>query len=282
MSIGSSRILRRVDTDFVNLTPIAFYLNATLSAVVALPSSTVINQGSFTICGAWAPLAEAKAFVQQHPSPGGEFDVFLSNLLFERFPSALQDFHRSNTRGRLSNRFGPPFQSTVEAKWRTPSHRQDVPLHEAITPWEQGMVSHRDMEGHLLSVHPSLALVGLSIRGKPENKFSVEAPLSPSEQEIFQTLLDLSDWDAPTQASTNASITMTSDLDADAVTLMDLETEEEQDVEAKKVTKTVHRRRRSTGSSRDRPLRRSKRVANAIAARSRTRLNKRGSRSSFS
>ncbi|THH09484.1 hypothetical protein EW146_g8675 [Bondarzewia mesenterica] len=273
MSVSSSRFLRRIDTGFVNLNPIAKHASTPPPPTSSIPNATHISLGSSIVCGTWVPLTEAQAFVQKHPLPDDLLDVFLSGLLFERFPPALQDFHRSNACGRLLNQFGPHFQSTLEAKRRLQSQRREVPSREASTPWERGMISYWDVEDHLLSVHPSLVVNYSNVDllqyfGKSEDKLAAETPLSPTEQEMFQTLCDVSDWEG-------------SPMTAAAVNV-DLEPLPEDDGGGIRIDKPVETVVRRRSCSRDRPLRRSKRVANAMAARSRTRSSKRGSRSSLS
>ncbi|KAI0062382.1 hypothetical protein BV25DRAFT_1804163 [Artomyces pyxidatus] len=269
MILGPYRLLRRIDTDFVHLSSIVSFLNIPASTMTSVPNASSITLGSHTVCGTWAPLAEAQAFVQKHHPPDPRLDVFLSDQLFERFPSALQDFHRSNTRGRLLNKFGSQFQSTTDARRaHRVQARRVVPLSDVCLPWERGMMSYTDIEEHVLSVHPSLVLPENPVK-RVEDHLIPETPLSPTEQEMFHSLCDLSDWDntpllsgpVPPSPEDRASRGDQHAEDADM----------EEDADCPTAT-------RMRSHSRDRPLRRSKRVANAAAARTRTRSTKRGSR----
>ncbi|KAA1471338.1 hypothetical protein DENSPDRAFT_858875 [Dentipellis sp. KUC8613] len=288
MTVGTCRLLRRIDTDFVNLAPIIhhFQLDIPTESMSSIPNATSITHGTPIVCGTWVPLKEAQAFALAHRqscTPEGVLDVFLSDLLFERFPPALQEFHRSNARSRLLNQFGPHFQSTSDA--RRLSQRRGVPLGEPTMPWERGMMSHADVEDHLLAVHPSLALAEVTLPRRQESEdVVVETPLSPTEEEMFQTLCVASDWDASAQEGQsvapigNTATATTADIEA-SDPRNDMDAEVEMEVQVVQEPLSIIRRR---SCSRDRPLRRSKRVANALATRPRTRSSRRGSRSSLS
>ncbi|KAI0049694.1 hypothetical protein FA95DRAFT_1594385 [Auriscalpium vulgare] len=271
MPAGPSRLLRRIDTDFVNMTSIINHMGLSAVTVSALPNACNVSQGSPTVCGTWAPLSEAQAFVRQHHSPDTSLDVFLSDLLFERFPTALQDFHRSNTRGRLLNKFGSQFQSTVDARRASRIQaRRVVPVSETCLPWERGMFSYTDIEDHLLAVHPSLVLPETPVK-RLEDLLVPETPLSPTEQEMFHTLCHISAWESPPQTA-KAALPSAESAEGEWGT-------EDRDGDDERPDDSAVSRRRS--QSRELPLRRSKRVA-AVVARTRTRTNKRGSKGTLS
>jgi hypothetical protein len=113
MTLGTHTLLRRLDTDFVNLSPIVAYSGAPYPVLSTIPNATVISRGSAAVAGTWVPLSAAQAYVRDHPVADNVLDVFLSDKLFERFPSALQDFSRSSTSGWTLNQFGPHFGSTL-------------------------------------------------------------------------------------------------------------------------------------------------------------------------
>ena len=147
MMLGPFQLLRRIDSDFVNLSPIIAYsgtggiptssisaddddiserLTSPHPSPIAPPSplsvvtnATVITSGSPEICGAWVTLAAAQAYVRDHLFSGENgiarraLELFLSDTLVERFPSALQDFHRLNAGLRALNQFGKHFESTL-------------------------------------------------------------------------------------------------------------------------------------------------------------------------
>jgi hypothetical protein len=260
MTLGSLPLFRRIDTDFVNLSPIITHLG--IAPPLASPNAVLVNQGSAMVCGTWVPLAYAQAFVQKHPLPDNHLGTFLSDVLFERFPSALQNFHRSNASGRLLNQFGPHFKSTIEAKRRSHSiFRTDMEFRGTGEPWDEDLVSDWD-EDHILSGHSPFSLGLATLRRPPEEELVPETPLSPTEQEMFYTLCSLPDW----EKETPLSMAVCSDESTSRVT--------DEDAEDDSAPSRV----------RDQPRRRSKRVANAnaIATRTRTRSQKRGSHNSLS
>lgn len=265
MTLGSSPLFRRIDTDFVNLSPIVAYLGIvpTLS-----PGAVVVSQGSAIICGTWVPLASAQSFIRQHPLPNNLLEIFLSDLLFERFPSALQDFHRSNAPGRLLNHFGPHFRSTVEAIRRSQSiHRNEMEIREASELSDRGIISDWDAEDNLFSTRPPFSLALAALRQSTEEEIVPETPLSPTEQEMFRTLCVMSDWEKENVVP--QSVVPQSTVRKEEVTSKDVQGGAGDD---------------SAPPPRDQPRRRSKRVANAnaIATRTRTRSQKRSSHNSLS
>jgi hypothetical protein len=260
MTFGSSPLFRRIDTDFVNLSPIVAYLGI---LPTSCPGAVVVNQGTAFICGTWVPLASAQSFVRQHPLPNNLLDTFLSDLLFERFPSALQDFHRSNAPGRLLSQFGPHFRSTLGAKRHSQSIlRNEAEVRETDEPWEGGLMSHWEVEDHLLSTHPPFSLALAALRRSPEEDVVPETPLSPTEQEMFQTLCAMPDWE-------KENLVPPSTVRKEVPTSKHVE----DGAENESASALVH----------DQPRRRSKRVANAnaIASRTRARSQKRNSHNSL-
>jgi hypothetical protein len=259
MILGSIPLFRRIDTDFVNVSPIIAHLSIALPP--PSPNAVLVNQGSAMVCGTWVPLASAQAFVREHPLPDNLLETFLSDALFECFPSALQDFHQSNAPGRLLNQFGPHFKSTIEAKRRSRSMaRNDVEFGCASEPWETDPVSDWDAD-NLLSGHLPFSLGLAGLKRPPEEELVPETPLSPTEQEMFYALCSLPDWEKENPSP--------SALSSEVSALKDAEEDAEDDSTPARV--------------RDQPRRRSKRVANAnaIATRTRTRSQKPGSRNSL-
>ena len=159
MILGSMIFLRRIDTDFVNLTPIIHYTGAPFPILNSISNLTIINKGSPTVAGTWVPLTAAQAYTRGHSLPENVLETFLSDKLHEEFPQALQDFHLSNTPGRMLNQFGRHFGSTLEAM-QSESTRSASPL---------GETQKVDMEGGLC----------------------VDSPLSASEQEMFHALCNI-------------------------------------------------------------------------------------------
>jgi hypothetical protein len=251
MMLGSFSLLRRIDTDFVNLSPIVAYSRASFPVLSAIPNAAVVTKGSPTVSGTWVALSAAQAFVRDHPITGGPLDIFLSDILFERFPTALQDFHRSSTPGRLLNHFGPPFGSTLQATQ---------------------LFVHTD--AHALSwngwVHEEPQLAAPRPQSSPEKPYDeADIPLSATEQEIFHTLCDSPDWDKENTPSSPRAMQMD-----DKVMVVIPESERTQLEGALEYPITNVADTRSDHP--ERPLRRSKRVADALAAHTRARSTRRG------
>jgi hypothetical protein len=261
-------LLRRIDTDFVNLTPIAAYAGATHTVLGILPNATVIAKGSSIVCGTWVPLAVAQAYVMDHPPPGRVLEVFLSDILFERFPTALQDFHRSNTPGRLLNQFGRHFGSTIRAMQGTGEGLVNtIPMQQVATHQQQPWMSK--------DVMPVNSTYSLMTDGEREEQ-DKETPLSATEQEIFHELCVIPEWEKDGED------------DEKEIKAMDVD---EGSIADPVVLPTAVPSKNSPSPPSptpverpNPPLRRSKRVADAIAAQTqpRTRSRRRGSRNSLS
>lgn len=195
------------------------------------------------------PLEIASKFVKEHSSTHPVLDVFLSENLHGQFPSSLQALHRSSQRLRSCNQFGTPFKSTMEDA-RPPMFVDDI--FEANTRWERNSWEDDD---HVVSIHPSLAIKSTDISMPPlEEDHSPELALSPIEQEIFQSICGCADWESPP---------LVTDVVIEAI-------EKAREEEARILEEQV------PCGGRARTLRRSKRVADAIAS---TRPRTRSSRS---
>ncbi|TFK55234.1 hypothetical protein OE88DRAFT_1642439 [Heliocybe sulcata] len=266
MTMGTSLLLRRIDTDFVNLSPIATHVGAPLPSTKVIPNAMVISRGSPVILGTWVPLASAQDFVREHPLPDGSLDIFLSDVLYERFPKALHDFHKSHPSRRLLNHFGPHFRSTLELRLQTSPKESTWDS----SPWEVDATHEWKMEEHLMAVHTPYLMMPPAGPLLKEDTL-VETPLSPTEQEMFHTLCAIPEWDNVPPAE-EVKVVEKEQSPEPSQEPEEPESEESEPVEE----------RESTPPRQERPLRRSKRVANAIAARSRTRSSKRASRGSLS
>ncbi|KAG9318432.1 hypothetical protein JVU11DRAFT_523 [Chiua virens] len=232
--LGSTLLLRRIDTDFVNLSTILSHLS--LSHPLPLPDGCVnVSHASLAINGIWTPLNVARLYARGLPA--GIESIFLSEDLVMRFPTALQDFYQKSASGRSLNQFGPDFHtsSPLRNPLNTPQGNQGKPAKDDI--WE-GSVETGLVEETLLAIPPSvnLALAALHPSTSTEVLALPEMPLSPTEQEIFRALCVHPDWE--TEEAGTAS-------------------------NEEKVDTTLKR-----GSPMEKPLRRSRRVADA-AARSR-------------
>jgi hypothetical protein len=243
MTIDSMSLLRRIDTDFVNLSPVLRYLGIA-SQPTTIPNAVVITNSSPRVTGTWVPLVTAQSFVKDRLLPPGLVDIFLSDSLFERFPPALHDFHRSNAQGRILNKFGPHFKSTLEG--RHPSQlSMDSTSRSERRPWDREPVPLWDTEDHLSLIQHAVGLTHDMCLPSADVADTIETPLSATEQEIFRTLCSSPDWDkentspAPSQEAWPAE-------------------------NVERTTENSGRR------SIERPLRRSKRVADAARARARS------------
>jgi len=237
--LGSTLLLRRIDTDFVNLSTILAHLS--LSPPSPLPNACVnVSHPSLSIDGIWAPLSVARVYA--HDLPEGVESIFLSDDLVMRFPTALQDFYQKSTSGRLLNQFGPYFNASLSLPeagnpLRIPQLDHGKSAKEDV--WE-GSIEAGLVEEPLLAIPPSvnLALAALHPLTSTEGAAALtEMPLSPTEQEMFRTLCVHPDWETEEAGTTRNG--------------------ENADTAPKR------------SPTRERPLRRSRRVADAVAARSR-------------
>jgi hypothetical protein len=238
-------LLRRLDTDFVNLSRIAEYLGQPKASLESVSPVKDVAKGCPLILGKWVPLEKARNFVSGCSLMQNVLDIFLSGNLFEQFPPCVQVMHRTHQQLRSHCQFGPPFQSMVEDPH--PQPWMDDTL-EINTHWER---VHWD-DDHLISVHPSLGTQSMEIPLPALEERSVpEAPLSPTEQEIFRSFCGSPEWDTPSP------------------TVMEVASNSEKENEE---IRPVEERTPRGGYTRT--LRRSKRVADAMASRSRTRSGK--------
>ncbi|KZT74186.1 hypothetical protein DAEQUDRAFT_735003 [Daedalea quercina L-15889] len=251
MTLGSSLILRRVDTDFVQVDPLLKELGIPTSSS-PFPNAICIPKGSPQVCGTWLPLIAARDLCKDHPAVA----VFLSDQLPDRFPSTLQELMRhAHPFSRWPGSFGQHFKSTMDAKRHSlSSHRLDFVTEDQ---WER--------EEHFLSMQSAFALTRAILptpATSPEEHLAPELPLSPAEEKMFRELCSDAEWESPRPPSGSAVVER-----------------REAAVEAPPAERSVKGKERPC---QDRPLRRSKRVADAMANRSKTRSSKRGSRSSLS
>lgn len=259
MTLGSSLILRRVDTDFVHVDPLLKELG--LPTTSSSPSNAIcITEGSSQVRGTWVPLSAARELCKNHPTVA----VFLSDQLPDRFPSALVELTRHvHPFSRWHNPFGQQFKSTLDAKRHSPSTQLlDFAADEHdLSPMER--------EEHFLSLQQSAFALTHAILPTPasstEEHLVPELPLSPAEEKMFRELCTDPEWESPTPPPPESAALEHGDAP----------------VEAPPTGPSASAKGKERPRQ-ERPLRRSKRVANAIANRSRTRSSKRGSRSSLS
>ncbi|KAG6832416.1 hypothetical protein H0H87_001576 [Tephrocybe sp. NHM501043] len=261
MMLGPFQLLRRIDTDFVNLSTIVAYSGTPGPVPHAIPNAIAVTKGSVMVSGTWVPLSAAQAYVRDHtPLQNSPLHTFLSDTLFERFPTALQDFHRSSTQGRMLGHFGPHFGSTIQATQLCgPSeHTTSISQQTWVEP---------------LPAQSGAFVLSLAM-GSPERMTEpIELPLSPSEQEMFHALCGAPEWDKENSPPSSPAVgeqVKTAFLSAVV---------EVQMTQPEPVVKT-------SDNTSDRPLRRSKRVADAMAAQvqpptTKTRTRRGGSRNSL-
>ncbi|KAJ7582812.1 hypothetical protein C8J56DRAFT_232175 [Mycena floridula] len=174
MKLGSQTLLRRIDTDFVNLTPIAAHLHSPCSSMIK--DSVIIDAGSDIVRGLWAPLAAAQIYVKDHRplSPlaidTAGLDIFLNVGLVDKFPVAVKEFIAGVKSKEAVDAFGKSFMSPVQ-------------VHELADQAQVSAVSNQ--ASRTTSEHSSPSL-DLSLQ---------PTPLSPGEQEIFQALCVTSHWE---------------------------------------------------------------------------------------
>lgn len=179
-------------------------------------------EGCPPILGTWVPLNHAQELVQKQALVPDILKAFLSNTLYEDFPSSIRNLHRSHEYLRSLQQLGPPFRSMVE---RQPS----LSIGDTTVQTDVGTLVPPSHEGATL-----------------------DTPLSVKEEEIFQTLCACPDWDVSSPGP-----------------VADSKPKERQAGE--KRAPAVQRLSRMTKTP---PLRRSKRVAQALASRPRTRVGK--------
>jgi len=213
MMLGPFQLLRRIDSDFVNLSPIIAYSGTagiptstaaagdsgiseqietggrpssppttTPSSTNVVTNATVITSGSPEICGTWVTLAAAQAYARDHLSSGENgiarraLELFLSDTLVEKFPSALQDFHRLNAGLRALNQFGRHFESTLMVAGGGGVGVLDCAVKISGR-------SEEGEEGKGVATMPAVFKDGLHCDGR-------DAPLSKTEQDLFHELCD--------------------------------------------------------------------------------------------
>ncbi|KAF8803565.1 hypothetical protein BYT27DRAFT_7171665 [Phlegmacium glaucopus] len=278
MMLGAFQLLRRIDTDFVNLSPIVAYSGSPHPVLSIIANATVVTKGSPEVSGTWVPLQAAQAYVKEHLAGDLALDIFLSDALVERFPSALQDFYRSNAPARSLNQFGKPFESTLQAAKLEVQTDNGTPV-----SWDSrfGWMHNESSSSSTSASVPFALTAALAVGGKQVEH--MEVPLSATEQEIFQELCVIPDWDRESSEE-GGEDTLVLDVPSKPAPV-----EEEDNMERTILSPVSTPTPVAQTEHSDRPLRRSKRVADALAAAhqalpqpSRTRSRKAGSRNSLS
>jgi hypothetical protein len=259
------------------MSPIAHYLSIPPPLPSTISNAVVINKGSSAVSGAWVPLTTAQELVRDHPFARNLLDIFLSDTLFERFPPALQDFHRSSASGRLLNHFGPHFSSTILETQRQSqlSLRTDLPLVAAKqqkqqpAAWGREPASEWDIQDDLNmnSVpRPLAAAVAIPVLPISSDDDIAEPPLSATEQEMFHVLCSIPDWEKEKENSPPlVTATKAVMLEEHTVTSCSVDFGFGLDESTKTAAGMPSSPPQPQSPQLDRPLRRSKRVANANA-----------------
>ncbi|KAF8163008.1 hypothetical protein B0H34DRAFT_303935 [Crassisporium funariophilum] len=298
MMLNAFQLLRRIDTDFVNLSPIVAFSGAPHPVLSAIPNAMVITRGSPEVSGTWVPLSVAQAYVGRHlVGETSSLDVFLSDRLVERFPSALQDFHRSNAQARGLKQFGKHFGSTLQAS------ALEVQTDCVPTPSSGGGNSPggtwdsrfgwMQKEGEGSAPFALAAVLGMGIgMGMGERREGVESvPLSATEQEIFKELCVIPpDWEPEVVEEGMAQdVIVVAPEEDDMEHVSSTASSPLSSPSSPSIMFSMAQAQTPLNEHPDRPLRRSKRVADAIAAAhqppaqpSRARSRKGGSRNSLS
>ncbi|KAF7338449.1 hypothetical protein MVEN_02070800 [Mycena venus] len=262
MTLKAHTLLRRLDTDFVNLSPIVAFANTPYPVLSTIPNAMVISRGSAAVKGTWVPLAVAQAYVRDHPLPENVLDTFLSDNLSERFPPALQEFARGSdgngSVGRVLGQFGAHFGSTLQATQLCLSQTQGE------SPKPDHIVTSLSLLTPITVPHPKTP------PAEDADVTTTTEPLSSTEQQMFRELCVTTDWDKDSPATATQR-----DFEPPPLSpLSDCPPDFDQDL-AMLEPETGHQQQREPEPDRERsgrPLRRSKRVADAmIKVQSRTR-----------
>ena len=171
----------------MNLSTLLCHLRLPVPSPLPLACVSIVHRVP-SVNGVWAPLGVARTFARGLPD--GVEDVFLSDELVMRFPTALQEFHKKSTPGRMLNQFGPHFKSssTPNGLLSPPGSDDTPPDNEAVwdTALEEPVVMSFDVA--LPTLRPCVPTEDISnLR---------ETPLSLSEQELFHTLCVCPDWES--------------------------------------------------------------------------------------
>ena len=185
--LGSSTLLRRVDTDFVNLSLICQHLNVPVPCVSGAATITI---GSTLVRGTWVPLEVARDVAKDEM----QLRPFLSDDLRSQFPDAIDALCSIGDHSTAHPAFGHQFKSASEERRQSmASHRLELPPREKEESWD----SH-------LSTHPFFAFPTTAIDGErptPEIPAVAETPLSPTEEAMFHVLCAAPEWDTTTEAA---------------------------------------------------------------------------------
>lgn len=263
--------------------------------VSAIPGATVVKKGRQEVKGLWVPLEAVRLYVKDcitSSMSAAILDAFLSDSLVERFPTALREFVRTTrdslTKGPLVRQFGMNFGEMTRGRSVSSSSSSSSPPGPP-NPTLMAAAAAKANEYQVHSPSPSIALFGVSVSMVP----TVESPLSATEEEIFDEFCVNLEWE-------NDKVGTQMEIEEGLRTALPLVRTPDRS------TRTRSRARKSlsppssplsscppsptldkadlfvssSSTPSQQPRRRSKRVADALAAKStvRTRSNNRGSR----
>jgi hypothetical protein len=189
-SLGSHALLRRIDTDFVNLTPVMKYVHSP-QIMSAVPGATVVQKGKEEVRGLWVPVEAARRYVKDSfssrssstsPELVAVLDVFLSDTLVERFPTALREFVRTTRdKGPLIRQFGKNFGT------------DDIPVAplNVEPPNPTLMAAAAAKERVLVDDQPPSPSFSVGLSMVPP----VDIPLSATEEKIFDEFCVNLEWE---------------------------------------------------------------------------------------
>ncbi|KAF9264841.1 hypothetical protein L218DRAFT_998324 [Marasmius fiardii PR-910] len=192
-SLGPYVISRRIDTDFVNLTPILNHALLPSPPVHSIPNATITSKGPSNIQGLWVPLSVAQTYNQV---VGNALATFLSDNLTQLFPDAFVAYVHQLKNGGPSSWFGTGYSGRVQVKEAVDAAAVAA-LREARPPVSQLTTS----------TSPPLS------PGRITEEMQM-LPLSPKEEEIFQELCVNLEWeqDTPPMSATSLKTVILEDF----------------------------------------------------------------------
>ncbi|KAG2106799.1 uncharacterized protein F5147DRAFT_578544 [Suillus discolor] len=301
-------LLRRLDTDFVNLTPLLAAFSPSPSpcatAVPVLPPSAVrFEHPNLAVAGVWVSLDCAREFLRTSIQAGTQrtgrpyfqdetlrtsVEVFLSDELVMRFPSALRDFWRTSKPGRMLGQFGVCFEGGRVVSQGSSSSSSLVSARASAClgseiDFERGSVLGSSVDfgsprASLGGGHTSIGSGSTGLRvgrtdfgpgsadlGNGHGIGSGEPPLSPTEAEMFRVLCMCPDWEEGEGYAKGDVFMDVRDEDADEERDDNVghQCDKDTDADADVDVEIVEEEPRSMKDGRS--LRRSKRVADAVA-----------------
>ena len=245
------RLYRRIDNDTVHLASLTTFLhtNDRENADSCVEDST----GCLSKDAHWISLLEARDNVNHHTrGKAHDLDLFLSEGLYQRFPYEIHEL-----RPLPSAQCGPMSEDNAEQLVQTPRKKTmpvivDVSINDASRPWERGMTTQVDMDELLIhGLDHSSTRQYMAWPDNADQPNVPEMPLSPQEEEAFQSLCQYADWDGD---AVHGSKTRNRSADVEDVI--------QEDDEPRRVTRSM----KGKDTAHEPPLRRSQRTAKKVAS----------------